>query len=1013
MRYVSEEFLRVLSSRLKLGDRDKPVYRVEVDRMAFIPGYVEEMQYFYTFTEEQRKVMRSYINPSGNGQTTVNGQTLVFPAMGYSLDNSISSPYGSRGSGFHKGIDIGCKVGTPIVAAAHGIVSVVSLKDKYTSWGYYIDIKHVPGGAVTRYAHLSEVHVLQGQFVQAGQVIASSGNTGNVRQGGYPVGGSYDDPDSPRSRGDGAHLHFEVLFNGKQVDPYPFLKGDKYITASVINVGDVTNEGEINLIPGDVIFEEIFVDNGWLNKPQYGACDAEIRRIARVDNSLSAQTNTGNLVANFADSAVTQTYFSIDLNLSSPALLEISFCSDITDGEFGVWAGDKQVVKMTTFNGLSKFQTLSGVFIPSGNTNIKFLIKCNSGQPKKFVIDYFKFYSTTEDRTEHPGYWYEQELYNPVLHLLKEKKQISVGNFVYMDTIVLDNVTCIDRDNQFESDCAEARVTIANPNGIYSPDFSPWRFPEVGNFDARFCYEINGMFIGVLSENAPVRIYEGYGLNDIRVFTGLIDKVDINAQDESLTFSCRDMYKRVLEKVLTENKYYPNDLGDEHMLDTAPPDIVDPVTGTPAYKDMDRYSQIVYCAQKYAAHYDVDAVLILAIAKHETQYGTLGAGTVESGGYICGYGRGQKQYAGIEMQCKMVAKRIREALNGRPITQENIDYLNRGGDLGPGYPYCVDSPGFPASGWVTGVWNAYNEIKGSSPQQLYTGTAAGMDNTYAEMQAKLKLGSTMWLKSAIVHDLAAHAKMFGWRAAADDLAYPDAVIEETYLIEVNQATGKVIRAGSNEGEFFVEDIAAIPTIHGWMNPFCEYGRKFEAFQIKVGEAIREVIKDTNLRSYCDRFGTYRLERIRYNTPVVAQFTEYDDLVSISKTVDWSRGRSHVAVIGSYDGGVEHFIDKEILAELKGEVRTAVVLSPWAKTRKQKEEIALRLFWDMKRLCRTLQVGIPGRPDLDVLDRVYIADKTTGTREVYCVKGIRANNSAENGYSMVLDLFWCEDEALYK
>lgn len=132
------------------------------------------------------------------------------------------------------------------------------------------------------------------------------------------------------------------------------------------------------------------------------------------------------------------------------------------------------------------------------------------------------------------------------------------------------------------------------------------------------------------------------------------------------------------------------------------------------YKDMDRYNEIVYYAQKYAAQYNVDYKLVLAIAKHETQFGTKGAGRPESGSYICGYGvpdsgKLQSQYAGIEKQCKMVAMRIRDALGSRLITKENIKYLWNGGNMGSAYRYASDT------NWPNGVWKCYQEISSSAP----------------------------------------------------------------------------------------------------------------------------------------------------------------------------------------------------------------------------------------------------------------------------------------------------------
>ena len=98
----------------------------------------------------------------------------------------------------HTGTDIACAEGTPILAAADGIVTVANGLDSWGgSYGYYIQIDH-GGGLETLYAHCSSICVTNGQQVQAGQVIGYVGHTG---------------------RATGSHWHFEVRANGNRVNP--------------------------------------------------------------------------------------------------------------------------------------------------------------------------------------------------------------------------------------------------------------------------------------------------------------------------------------------------------------------------------------------------------------------------------------------------------------------------------------------------------------------------------------------------------------------------------------------------------------------------------------------------------------------------------------------------------------------------------------------------------------------------------------------------------------------------
>ena len=97
----------------------------------------------------------------------------------------------------HTGTDIACAEGTPILAAADGIVTVANGLDSWGgSYGYYIQIDH-GGGMETLYAHCSSICVTTGQQVQSGEVIGYVGHTG---------------------RATGSHLHLEMRVDGNRAD---------------------------------------------------------------------------------------------------------------------------------------------------------------------------------------------------------------------------------------------------------------------------------------------------------------------------------------------------------------------------------------------------------------------------------------------------------------------------------------------------------------------------------------------------------------------------------------------------------------------------------------------------------------------------------------------------------------------------------------------------------------------------------------------------------------------------
>jgi len=124
--------------------------------------------------------------------------------VGTPLKGKINSDFGYRKDpfrkriGFHSGIDIDANYGDPIVATADGVVSKAGWQSSY---GKTVVIKHQEGFK-TIYGHLSKITVKEGQKVKVGEVIGKAGSTG---------------------RSTGTHLHYEVVRNGKKVNPNNFL----------------------------------------------------------------------------------------------------------------------------------------------------------------------------------------------------------------------------------------------------------------------------------------------------------------------------------------------------------------------------------------------------------------------------------------------------------------------------------------------------------------------------------------------------------------------------------------------------------------------------------------------------------------------------------------------------------------------------------------------------------------------------------------------------------------------
>ena len=116
-----------------------------------------------------------------------------------SASRRISAPYGIRTYRMHRGVDLGLCHGEDrtIVAAFKGVVVKVRNQGRRKGYGKYVILDH-GNGLTTLYAHLASWQVNVGDTLQAGDTIGVGGNTG---------------------RSFGAHLHFEMRFNGNYIDP--------------------------------------------------------------------------------------------------------------------------------------------------------------------------------------------------------------------------------------------------------------------------------------------------------------------------------------------------------------------------------------------------------------------------------------------------------------------------------------------------------------------------------------------------------------------------------------------------------------------------------------------------------------------------------------------------------------------------------------------------------------------------------------------------------------------------
>lgn len=173
----------------------------------------------YHFNDEQKKQVNELMSDDydalwadligSSGEILTPGGSYVGTsifAWPLSVQGTITSRFGTRADPItgvvktHGGTDIAAATGTPILAAADGVVSYAGYNEG--GYGFYVKIQH-NGTYSTLYGHCSVLNVTTGQSVKQGQKIAEVGSTGHST---------------------GSHLHYEIIQNGVRVDGMRFYK---------------------------------------------------------------------------------------------------------------------------------------------------------------------------------------------------------------------------------------------------------------------------------------------------------------------------------------------------------------------------------------------------------------------------------------------------------------------------------------------------------------------------------------------------------------------------------------------------------------------------------------------------------------------------------------------------------------------------------------------------------------------------------------------------------------------
>lgn len=179
---------------------ESPLGELDIDDVQAQLGLVSQKADFAELALETSLAMsiRKALGPSNGGVPyywpLLSDASRMSSNFGWRID-----PVLGKRRAFHAGFDIADKIGTPVVAAADGVVVFAGWRFGY---GNLVEIKH-SNGFSTRYGHLYKTIAREGDRVTAGSLVALSGNTG---------------------RSTGPHLHFEVRKGDQALNGYPFVK---------------------------------------------------------------------------------------------------------------------------------------------------------------------------------------------------------------------------------------------------------------------------------------------------------------------------------------------------------------------------------------------------------------------------------------------------------------------------------------------------------------------------------------------------------------------------------------------------------------------------------------------------------------------------------------------------------------------------------------------------------------------------------------------------------------------
>ncbi|QNR70421.1 M23 family metallopeptidase (plasmid) [Paenibacillus peoriae] len=991
----------------------EPRVIVELDKFSYVPGLKHKFNVVEYVKKTVMKTVTVYTAGEGDDDDTNASVTAVLPAVvpidGKQLkDLVLLSRHGSVNAAapLHKGLDIATTDGEKIIATWPGTV----VEAKYrTGYGNQVLLDH-GNGFKTRYAQLSKMSVKLGDKVKQAQEVGLAGQAKGENSEGTPP----------------SRLHFEVIKEGKTVNPEPYLNG----TALFGNGTGVSTSKKITKTGTEVLTYQSNYRKGY-EQTKYPGMSESYAAIHTVSTALGTKYMMG-----FKDleSASSVDYFTFKHTWFNDGYMKFDFYANLGNpGDLVKVKMDGKILYKFSVNGKGIYNP-PAFDIPKGSHTFTFSMENTSHlkkDPQVFGITDLKCaeFGTVSNSKKTNTNWAFHDPMNSVDRWLRINGSLAAartGGYVsFYENVSLKDIGIYRKGDvkfpmtvqatlRVSSDAELAHFVLSDGNTKFNIRF------DIGSTTGGQgdLYVVNNTqwqdYLFIAKDSNTMVVY--HRLNGEWSPTG-ITVHSVPSVENTIKFMRNGGGKGGMDisdvKYTYSNIFYSTSAGTEVVND---PDgeetLVDEDVLVPVEKQVpvetieEKVTPKWYDLGGFAydtTYYLEDDIISWEINTHMDMSSTTAQITLNNthGLYSPEYVR-----ASIFPDNKL-ANPYSYVENGiiRHIISENTPvriYVGYGSEVVRVF-----------TGMIKG------EIQENSTERTLTFSCVDRFDLLEEaiVLEQISFPPTSsgsadtqrpWIKSSIIQYLANEGGMVGWRYNYEDIMHPDLVIEETYYTDVSQSEGTFMKFDSN-GKLVSKSLTDAKTASGFMNPFVQ-AITFSPGE-RLSDCIRTVADEINFRAYCNRYGSFILEHVDYENNMKWEFVDGDNLYSLTSSSDFSRVRNHLQIVGSM-GNVEHFFDKDLYIATKGAFRSAQLALDWidestgVTARGAKQVVADKLFFDMKRQARTKNVVIKGNPFIEVLDGCWIYDGHSSTAGYYIIKGNRMSGN-QDGFVNQLELTWEE------